>query len=64
MIKVLEGIEEPGDEVKCENCASVVHVGSYDWQPCWYYVPYEEKPRRNYSVDCPNCYCIIYQFED
>ena len=62
MIKLLEGIEDVGQEVKCKECGSVVHCGEYDWQKVRYF--YHHKERVNESIDCPKCHCCIYRWED
>ncbi len=62
MIKLLEGVENVGEEVKCEECASVIHVDEYDWERVKYF--YRGSMRENQSIDCPKCHCSIYRWED
>lgn len=62
MIKVLEDIEVPGEEVKCEHCGAVVHCEEHDWHRVHYF--YHNELRKNYAIDCPKCYCTICRYED
>lgn len=62
MIKLLEGIEDVGEEVKCTECASVIHVEEYDWETVTY--AYKGATRKNQSIECPNCHYSIYRWED
>ena len=62
MIKLLEGVVDVGEEIKCKECGSVIHCEEHDWQLVSYF--YREEKVINYSIDCPKCYCRIYKFED
>ena len=62
MIKVIDGIDEVGEEVKCSECGAVIHVGQYDWETVYYYK--WDKECRNENIDCPNCQRTIYRWED
>lgn len=62
MIKLLEGIESVGEEVKCQECGSIVHCEEQDWQKVSYI--YRNELRRNQAIDCPKCYCTICRWED
>lgn len=68
MIKVLEGINEIGEEVKCTECGSIIHVGNRDWKRVEYFVrsycPQGHALRHNEAVDCPKCYCTVLRWED
>lgn len=61
MIKLLDGIEDVGEEVKCKECGSVVHCGEYDWQKVSYY--YHNELHFNEAIDCPKCDCVIYRWK-
>lgn len=62
MIKILEGIENVGDEVKCQECDSIIHCEEQDWGRINYI--YRGELRINEAIDCPNCYCEIRRWED
>lgn len=62
MVKLLEGIENIGEEVKCEECGSIVHCEECDWKQIRYF--YHNKERVNETIDCPGCWCRIYRWED
>ena len=68
MIKLLEDIDEIGEEVKCTECGSIIHVGNRDWRRVEYYIrEYSSQGcalRRNEAVDCPKCYCTVLRWED
>lgn len=62
MIKVLEGIQNIGDEVQCTECDSIVHCEEQDWEDTTYY--FRGRHRINQFINCPNCFCLIYRWED
>lgn len=62
MIKLLKGIEDIGEEVKCKHCGSVIHCEGHDWHKVKYF--YHDKERVNERICCPKCYCFIYRWED
>ena len=62
MIKLLEGIENVGEEVKCKECGSVIHCEEKDWHKVSYI--YCNELRVNEAIDCPKCYCTILRWED
>ena len=62
MIKVLEGIENIGEEIKCKECDSIVHCEYQDWKRIEYV--YGGTRRVNEAIDCPKCYCTIRRWKD
>lgn len=62
MIKVIEGIESIGEEVKCQECGAIVHCEEQDWEKVSYM--WNEQVRVNQAIDCPSCWCRIYRWED
>lgn len=62
MIKVLEGIQNIGEEVKCKECGSIVHCEEQDWEKTSYI--WNDEVRVNEVIDCPSCWCRIYRWED
>ena len=38
MIKLLEGIQNLGEEVRCEECDSIVHCEEEDWEEVTYWL--------------------------
>ena len=38
MIKLLEGIQNLGEEVRCEECGSIVHCEEEDWEEVTYWL--------------------------
>lgn len=62
MIKLLEGIQNLGEEVRCEECDSIVHCEEEDWEEVTYWL--RDTKRKNEFIDCPKCFCRIYRWKD
>ena len=62
MIKLLDEIERLGEEVQCEWCDSIVHCEEEDWEEVIYW--FNNKKKKNQSIDCPKCFCRIYRWKD
>ena len=62
MIKVLDGVENIGEELKCEWCGSVIHFEDEDLFDVEYYI--HDTKRNNQAINCPKCQCLIFRWED
>lgn len=62
MIKVIDGVENIGEELKCECCGSVIHFEDEDLFDVEYYI--HDAKRKNQAIHCPKCQCLIFRWED
>lgn len=62
MVKVIDEVENVGEEIKCNECGSIIHFEYDDLFSVEYF--FNGAKRRNKAVECPKCWCLVYLFED
>ena len=62
MVKILCGIENPGKELKCDQCNSVLHFEEDDLIDFKHILYGKEMHERN--ISCPKCGSFIYVREN
>lgn len=62
MVKVVDGVENAGEEIKCKECGSIIHFEYDDLFSVEYF--FNGTKRKNKAVECPKCGCLVYLFED
>lgn len=62
MVKVIDGVKNVGEEIKCKECSSIIHFEYDDLFDIEYF--FRGTKRKNKAVDCPKCGCLICIWED
>lgn len=62
MVKVIDGVKNVGEEIKCKECVSIIHFEYDDLFAVEYF--FKDTKRKNEVVDCPKCGCLVYLWED
>jgi hypothetical protein len=61
MVKVVDGVENVGEEIKCKDCGSIIHFECGDLFSVEYF--FNGTKRRNEAVECPKCGWLVYLWE-
>ena len=62
LVQVVPNATEPFEEIKCDNCGSVVRFHPKAMKKCEY-IKYGETHTNQY-IDCPKCFCAILRYSD